>query len=109
MPAEERLQIRLPAFEQSPDLEGEHGGQHQKYHDENVGQGRREIAAQFTTEDHHNLVQAGAPSVLWADVPAGGGLPAARGNPRKNAARAPASRGDFGTSQAWFAITERTG
>ena len=63
MPAEEGLQIRLAAFEQPAHLEGEYRGQHQKDHDEDIGQRRREIAAQFAAENHHYLVQIAAPSV----------------------------------------------
>src|SRR5258708_32217832 len=54
MKYEERLQVGLAAFEKSPQVEREPGGQHQEDQDEYVGKRRREIGGQLAPEDDHD-------------------------------------------------------
>ena len=65
---EERRQVRLAALVEAAQVEREQAGQHQEDDDEHVGEGRREVAAQFPAGDAADDCHYAAPPALPAAV-----------------------------------------
>src|SRR3977135_430602 len=102
MPAEEGLKVCLIALQEAAHLKGEYRCQHQENDDEDVGQGRCEVAAQFSPENHEYLVHASS-SAAGAML-----MPSGSVSDRNTSSRRPDSKCSSGTSHLFLTIMALT-
>src|SRR5450432_4099916 len=102
MPAKKGLKIRLIALQEAAHLKGENRCEHQENDDEDIGQGRREIAAQFAPKNHEHLVHTTSSAAGAALMPSGSV------SDRNTSSRRPDSKCNSGTSHLYLTIIALT-